>query len=140
MMWPLKACTCPGEQVRQPERGRSTSRQGLAVCGRSLFPDGGYPAPHGCAVDRRPLNFLDGRADRTHSPDMKGARFIARVVELGRDRGIEVRIDVKRGKGSHVMLYYGVRKSVVKDRRKEIGAGLLLSMIRQLGLERSDFR
>ncbi len=71
---------------------------------------------------------------------MKGARFIARVVETGRDRGIEVRIDVKRGKGSHVMLYYGVRKSVVKDRRKEIGAGLLLSMIRQLGLERSDFR
>ena len=71
---------------------------------------------------------------------MNGARFIARVAEIGRDRGVAVRVDVKRGKGSHVILYYGARKTVVKDRRKEIGAGLLLSMIRQLGLERNAFR
>ena len=71
---------------------------------------------------------------------MKGAQFIARVVEIGRDRDVAVRIDVKRGKGSHLMLYYGARKTVVKDRRKEIGAGLLFSMIRQLGLKRDDFR
>ncbi len=71
---------------------------------------------------------------------MNGARFIARVAEIGRDRSVAVRVDVKRSKGSHVILYYGARKTVVKDRRKEIGAGLLLSMIRQLGLERNDFR
>ena len=56
------------------------------------------------------------------------------------DRGVAVRVEVKRGKGGHLILYYGARKTVVKDRRKEIGAGLLLSMIRQLGLERNDFR
>jgi mRNA interferase HicA len=71
---------------------------------------------------------------------VKGREFIARVSEFGRQRGVSVRIDAKRGKGSHITLYYGTRKTVVKDRRKEIGAGLLSSMIRQLGLERNDFR
>lgn len=52
--------------------------------------------------------------------------------------GVSVRIDSKRGKGSHVTLYYGSRKTTVKDRRKEIAAGLLSAMVRKLGLNRSD--
>ena len=52
--------------------------------------------------------------------------------------GFPFRIDSKRGKGSHVTLYYGSRKTTVKDRRKEISAGLLSAMVRQLGLNRSD--
>ena len=36
--------------------------------------------------------------------------------------------------------YYGSRKTVMRDRRNEIGAGLLTSMICQLGLDREDFR
>ncbi|MDE2816767.1 MAG: type II toxin-antitoxin system HicA family toxin [Chloroflexota bacterium] len=71
---------------------------------------------------------------------MTGREFIERVSEIGSKRGIPVRIDAKRGKGSHVTLYYGNRKTVMKDRRKEIGAGLLSSMVRQLGLDREDFR
>lgn len=51
-----------------------------------------------------------------------------------------MRIDAKRGKGSHITVYHGAHKTVVKDRRKEIPAGLLSAMIRQLGLDRSDFR
>jgi mRNA interferase HicA len=51
---------------------------------------------------------------------------------------MSVRIDAKRGKGSHIVLYYGTRDTIVKDRRKEIGTGLLSKMIRDLGLERSD--
>ena len=49
-------------------------------------------------------------------------------------------INPKRGKGSHVTLYYGSYKTVLKDIRKELGTGLLASMIRQLGLRRNDFR
>ena len=70
---------------------------------------------------------------------MKGRDFVEQVVEIGRERGIPVRIDTKRGKGSHITVYYGARKTVVKDRRKEIPAGLLSAMIRQLGLDRNDF-
>ena len=63
-----------------------------------------------------------------------------RVFELGAERDVLVRLDPKRGKGSHVTLYFGSRKTIVKDRRKELPPGLLSAMIRQLGLERSDFR
>ena len=83
---------------------------------------------------------LDVRTLLPHTRGVKGREFIARVFELGRQRGVSVRIDAKRGKGSHITLYYGTRKTIGKDRRKEIGAGLLSSMIRQLGLERADFR
>lgn len=72
--------------------------------------------------------------------DVKGREFVNRVFELGAERNVSVRIDTKRGKGSHATLYYGSRKTVVKDRRKELAPGLLSAMIRQLGLDRSDFR
>lgn len=71
---------------------------------------------------------------------MKGREFVDRVFALGAARDIGVRIDTKRGKGSHITLYYGGRKTIVKDRRKEINPGLLAAMIRQLGLDPNDFR
>ena len=63
-----------------------------------------------------------------------------RVSEIGRGCGVPVSVNEERGKGSHITLYYGSRFTVVKDRRKELEASLLSSMIRQLGLSRSDFR
>ena len=70
---------------------------------------------------------------------MTGREFIEKVLEIGRVNGIPVHIDAKRGKGSHITLHYGTRKTVVKDRRKEISAGLLAAMIRQLGIKREEF-
>lgn len=72
--------------------------------------------------------------------DMTGREFIERVTAIGRDRGVTVYIDTKRGKGSHIILHYGRQKTIVKDRRKELGPGLLSKMIRSLKLERQDFR
>lgn len=69
-----------------------------------------------------------------------GKEFFDRVTALGRRRNVAVRVDAKRGRGSHVMLYYGNRKTVVKDRRKDIGPGLLAAMTRQLGLDPADLR
>ena len=71
---------------------------------------------------------------------MTGSEFVDRVRDLGRERRINAYFDPKRGKGSHGTLYYGPNKTVVKDRRKEIGAGLFARMVRQLGLKPSDFR
>lgn len=71
---------------------------------------------------------------------MKGGDFVDRVFEIGRERGVTVRIDTERGKGSHITIYYGARLVIVKDRRKELAPGLLSAMIRQLGLTRRDFR
>ena len=76
----------------------------------------------------------------SYHPFVTGQQFIDRVREIGRSRGIAVRIDTMKGKGSHILLLYGSHRTIVKDRRKELGAGLLSAMIRQLGLQRSDFR
>ena len=84
----------------------------------------------------RPLN--SDRIVLCAGQDMKGRDLIERASEIGRERGIPVRIDTERGKGSHITVY-GSRFTIVKDRRKEVGPGLLSSMIRQLGLDRSDF-
>ena len=69
---------------------------------------------------------------------MTGGDFIRSVGKLGRKRGIHVRFEARKGKGSHGRLYYGDRFTTVKDRRKEIGKGLIAAMLAQLGLSFKD--
>ena len=69
---------------------------------------------------------------------MTGGEFVRLVTKVGLERGIAVAFDEKRGKGSHGTLSYGRRKTIVKDRRKEVGAGLLAKMLRDLGLTLDD--
>lgn len=68
---------------------------------------------------------------------MNGGEFVRRVRKLARKRGVFVRVDTKRGKGAHQTLHYGRRHTVVKS--GEISKGLLLAMLRQLGLDPEDF-
>jgi hypothetical protein len=58
--------------------------------------------------------------------------------DLGREQGISVRVVTERGKGSHATLYFGARFTIVKDRKKEIGPGLLQKMLADLGLTKAD--
>ena len=69
---------------------------------------------------------------------MTGAEFVRKVRRLGRARGVTVRFDRRKGKGSHGRLYYGSRSTIVKDRKKEISAGLLAHMLAQLELSKED--
>ena len=69
---------------------------------------------------------------------MNGNEFLRKLNRLGKARGIDVRIDEERGKGSHTTVYFGKRFTVIKDRKKEIGAGLLHAMLRQLRLSERD--
>ena len=69
---------------------------------------------------------------------MTGNEFIRLIRRLGRKRGVAVRFESRPGKGSHGRLYYGERFATVKDRRKELGAGLLAAMLRQLDLNHED--
>ena len=71
---------------------------------------------------------------------MTGRAFIVRVRKLGRKRGVYVTVDSKRGKGSHIELRYGTRKTYVPDIRKRLPPGTLSGMIRHLGLNSKDFR
>jgi mRNA interferase HicA len=71
---------------------------------------------------------------------MNGAEFVRKVREAAKNRGIDCVLDSSRGKGSHATLYLGDRFTVIKDRRKEIGPGLLASMLADLGLTKEDLR
>ena len=70
---------------------------------------------------------------------MNGRQFIAKVRRWARDRNLEVRFAASEGPGSHGTLYAGDRKTTVKDRKKEIGKGLLAKMLGDLGIEKDDF-
>ncbi len=70
---------------------------------------------------------------------MNGRQFIARVRKVGRSQGQEVRFVATEGRGSHGTLYFGDRKTTVKDRKKEIGKGLLAKMVSDLGIGRDEF-
>ena len=71
---------------------------------------------------------------------MNGAEFVKRVKAAAKTRGLACRLDSSRGKGSHATLYLGDRFTIVKDRKKEIGPGLLASMLSDLGLTKEDLR
>ena len=69
---------------------------------------------------------------------MTGGEFIRKIEALGRRTGISVHFDERHGKGSHGTLYDGTRKTTVKDRKKDIGPGLLAAMLSQLSLSKKD--
>ncbi len=69
---------------------------------------------------------------------MDGNEFMRRVKRIGKHRNIPVRFDPQRGKGSHGTLFFGDRVTIIKDRKKEISAGLLSDMLGQIGLTKND--
>ena len=69
---------------------------------------------------------------------MTGNEFERKIKKLGQTRGVAVSFDRGHGKGSHGRLHYGNRFTTLKDRKKEIGPGLLNAMLDQLGLRRAD--
>ena len=66
---------------------------------------------------------------------MNGRQFIARVRKWAKSREMEVRFLASEGSGSHGTLYVGNRKTTVKDRKKEIGKGLLAKMLADLEID-----
>ena len=65
-------------------------------------------------------------------------RTSQKTEEAWQARQYRCRFETKRGKGSHGTLYYGSRKTILKDRKKEIGPGLLSKMLAELGLDKDD--
>jgi mRNA interferase HicA len=69
---------------------------------------------------------------------MNGNELLKKLKKLGKQNNIVVRFEIKRGKGSHGTLYYGNHKTILKDRKKEIGPGLLRKMLSDLGIDKND--
>ncbi len=69
---------------------------------------------------------------------MTGNELLKRLRKIARERALRLELVRERGKGSHATLYLGERFTVIKDRKKEIGPGLLRKMLNDLGLNKSD--
>ena len=69
---------------------------------------------------------------------MNGNELLKRLRRLARARNLQLKLVRERGKGSHATLYLGARYTILKDRKKEIGPGLLLKLLADLGLKKSD--
>lgn len=70
---------------------------------------------------------------------MRAAEFMRRVRNWAKRNGVDVEFNAARGKGSHGTLYVGERKTTVKSRNHEIGAGLLRKMLSDLDIDKADF-
>ncbi len=66
---------------------------------------------------------------------MKGAEFERRVQKLARGKHVACQFVADKGKGSHGRLYFGAEFTTLKDRKKEIGTGLLAKMCRDLKID-----
>ena len=69
---------------------------------------------------------------------MTAGEFLRRLRELARRQGRGYTFVPKKGKGSHGKVYLGSRSTIVKDRKKEVGVGLLRRMCKDLGIEPED--
>lgn len=67
---------------------------------------------------------------------MNGEQFIRKVRGLGRKNDIAVRVNQKRGKGSHKTIYYGSRFTIVQH--GEIPTGTMKGMCKALGIRFGD--
>jgi mRNA interferase HicA len=70
---------------------------------------------------------------------MRGNEFIKKIQKLAKKRGISARVDSKRGKGSHVTLYFGNRLTIVRNPKDELKTGTVKGMLFQLGITQDDF-
>jgi len=69
---------------------------------------------------------------------MNGNERLKKLRKIARERNLRLEFVRERGKGSHGTLYLGDRHTIMKDRKKEIGPGLLSKMLANLGLDKSD--
>jgi len=69
---------------------------------------------------------------------VNGNELLKRLRRLARARNLQLKLVRERGKGSHATLYLGDRYTILKDRKKEIGTGLLLKLLHDLGINKSD--
>lgn len=71
---------------------------------------------------------------------MNGAELLRKLATFAKEDGVSLRLDESHGKGSHAMLLYGSNRTTLKDRRKEIGRGLLRKMLKELGIDPKRLR
>ncbi len=71
---------------------------------------------------------------------MKGSEFVKKVTLLGKKNNIRVRIEKRRGKGSHSTLFYGKKFTIIRNTKDELKTGTFNAMLKQLKIDKDDLR
>lgn len=71
---------------------------------------------------------------------MKGDELLRKLKKIAKERKETIELINAHGKGSHATLKMGNRRTILKDRKKEIGEGLLASILKDLGLTKDDLK
>lgn len=69
---------------------------------------------------------------------MNGRELLKKLKKLARLKNEQLQLLKSRGKGSHGTLYFGDKRTILKDLKKEIGKGLLDSMLEDLGIKKDE--
>jgi mRNA interferase HicA len=78
------------------------------------------------------------RTELFDNTSVKGSEFLRKMRVFAKRKKLTFRWVPERGSGSHGTLYVGDRFTIVKDLKKELGSGLLLDMVKQLGIRKED--
>lgn len=70
---------------------------------------------------------------------VKGSEFLRKLQDLGRESETPVSFVPQRGKGSHGTVYFGERRTVLRNPKDELKKGTLHGMLRQLGIDPGKF-
>lgn len=71
---------------------------------------------------------------------MKGSEFVKKLKILGRASGTTVRLEQRRGKGSHSTLFYGKKFTIIRNLKDELKTGTYKAMLKQLEIDDKDWR
>lgn len=71
---------------------------------------------------------------------MKGSEFLRKIKKLGKEKGINVELIQRRGKGSHSTLMYGNRFTIIRNLKDELKTGTYNAMLKQLGIDEDELR
>ena len=69
---------------------------------------------------------------------MKGSEFLKRIQRLAKERALVCSWYPDKGKGSHGVLKYGDRRTVLRNLKDELKTGTYHGMLKQLGLSEKD--
>ena len=70
---------------------------------------------------------------------MKSSQFLRRARRYANRKGLYFKYDPRRGKGSHGRIVMGNRVTAVKSGNKPLGTGLLMKMLKDLGIDPAEF-
>jgi mRNA interferase HicA len=71
---------------------------------------------------------------------MKGSEFLRKLKNLGKEKGIKVKLIEERGKGSHCTIEFGNRFTIIRNLKDELKTGTFNAMLKQLGISKNELR